>query len=254
MTTRPDDTELLRQRLHRCGLFGLAKGLPAVAQENWLLTVLECEEAERKKRSMDRRFGAAHLGQFKTMADFDWRWPKKVDREAVEELFTLDFLKEGANVLLLGPNGVGKSMMAKNLGHQALLRGHTVRFTAASDMLHDLTGQKSDSSLSRRLRRYCLPQLLIVDEVGYLSYDNRAADLLFEVVNRRQQRSIVITTNKAFTDWKDVFPNAGCVVTLIDRLIHRSEIISVDGESYRLKEAKERAANKARARKEGKRT
>src|SRR5207344_2304949 len=126
-----------------------------------------------------------------------------------------------------GPNGLGKSMLLKNLAHQAVLHGATSRFTLASDMLHDLAAQDSTTALARRLRRYTSPTLLAIDEVGYLSYDARYADLLFEVVTRRyeQQRSIVLTTNKPFGEWNQVFPNAACVVTLIDRLLHRAEII-----------------------------
>ena len=115
------------------------------------------------------------------MADFDWTWPKKVDREAVEELFTFAFLTEGENVVILGPNGVGKTMIAQNLAHQALLQGHTVRFTTASQMLNELLAQDGPSALERRLRRYSHPPLLAVDEVGYSGLRQPHADLLFEV-------------------------------------------------------------------------
>ena len=170
------------------------------------------------------------------MADFNWKWPKKIHRALVDDLFTLQFIDEGANVVLLGPNGTGKTMIAKNLAYQAVLRGHTARFTSASDMLNDLAAQQTSGALTRRLRRYCNPQLLIVDEVGYLSYDNRYADLFFEVVTRRyEERSVVLTTNKPFAEWAEVFPNAACVVTLVDRLVHRAESIQIQGDSYRLK-------------------
>jgi DNA replication protein DnaC len=184
------------------------------------------------------------------MTDFDWNWPRKIDREAVEDTINLGFLRDKANVVILGPNGVAKTMIAKNVAHHALVCGHTVRFCNASDMLADLAAQDSSSALSRRLRRYCQPELLCIDEVGYLSYDNRYADLLFEVVSRRYQasRPIVLTTNKAFENWTEVFPNAACVVTLIDRLVHRCEQIEIDAESYRHKEAKQRAADKAKER------
>ncbi len=187
----------------------------------------------------------------KPMADFDWSWPKKIHRPSIEELFDFAFLREAANVVFIGPNGIGKSMIAKNLAYQGLMRGHTVRFTTASDMLNDLAVQHTEASFTRRLRRYTNPALLVVDEVGYLSYDTRHADLFFEVVTRRyQERSTVVTTNKAFTAWGGNFPNAACVVTLVDRLLHTAEIIDIDGDSYRLKEAEERAAKKRKARKE----
>ena len=116
-------------------------------------------------------------------------------------------------------------------------------------MLHDLAAQDSSVALARRLRRYTTPTILAIDEVGYLSYDARYADLLFEVVTRRyQNRPILLTTNKAFGEWNQVFPNAACVVALIDRLLHRAEIVALEGKSYRLKEAKERAERKAKTR------
>ena len=140
-------------------------------------------------------------------------------------------------------------MLVKNLLHHAVLNGFTARFTMASDMLHELAAQDSDASLARRLRRFTGPQLLAIDEVGYLNYDNRYADLLFEVVTRRYLTvPVLITTNKPFSEWADVFSSAACVVTLVDRLIHRSEIVQLDGESYRLKEAKEQAAKRSKAR------
>lgn len=237
----------LKQRLRRLKLYGLLAHAEELASSPWLAQVLEIEETERLRRSFKRRLDDARLGTFKPMADFDYHWPKELDRALLDELFTFGFLEACANVVLVGPNGLGKSMIAKNLLHQAVLRGYTARFTAASDMLHDLAAQDSSTQLSRRLRRYTAPQLLCCDEVGYLAYDTRYADLLFEVVTRRYQlrRPIVLTTNKAFTEWNQVFPNATCVVALIDRLVHRSEILSINGDSYRLKEAKERAATRA---------
>ena len=241
--------EQLRDRGRRLGLHGLVAHWSEVADQPWVARLIEYEETERRRRSLEGRIKNARLGRFKPIVDFDWGWPKRIDRAAVEELFSFDFLSEAANVVLLGPNGLGKTMITQNLAHQALLRGDTVRFTTASDMLNDLAAQGSGASLARRLRRYCQPRLLLVDEVGYLAYDARHADLLFEVITRRyQERSIVLSTNKPFAEWSEVFPNASCVVALVDRLVHRAEIINIEGESYRLKEAKDRAAAKAKSR------
>lgn len=240
----------LRERLLRLGLYGLVTHYSEIADEAWVERLCVLEEQERKQRSLERRMKSARLGRFHAMTDFDWTWPKKIDRDAVTDLFTLAFVEEGSNAVLLGPNGVGKTMLIRNLAHQALLRGHTVHFTTASDMLSDLAAQDSSAALARRLRRYSQPKLLCIDEVGYLSYDSRYADLLFQVVTRRYEepRSIVLSTNKPFAQWPQVFPNAACVVTLVDRLMHRAEIIQIEGESYRLKEAKERAALRAKTR------
>lgn len=243
MTPVSDAT--LRDRAYKLGLYGLLARWEDVGGQPWLGTVLEFEETERRRRSLQRRLANARLGRFKPLADFDWTWPKTVDRQAIDDLLTLRFIDEAANAVLVGPNGVGKSMIAKNIAHKAVLCGHTVRFTTASAMLNDLAAQDGATAFKRRLNHYCRPQLLVIDEVGYLSYDNRYADLLFEVVTRRYtEKSIVITTNKPFAEWNEVFPNASCVVTLVDRLVHNAEIVQVDGESFRLKEAKERAAQR----------
>jgi DNA replication protein DnaC len=244
----------LKQRLRRLNLYGLLAHAAELIDEPWLARVLEIEDSERQFRSLKRRTDNARLGKFKPLADFDYHWPKQLDRVLLEELFTFDFLEQAVNIIIMGPNGLGKSMIAKNLLHQAVLRGHTARFTVASDMLHDLAAQDSSTQLARRLRRYTTPTLLCVDEVGYLSYDARYADLLFEVITRRYQlhRSVVLTTNKPFGEWNQVFPNAACVVALVDRLVHRSEILTLAGSSYRLKEAQERTARRASQRGAGK--
>jgi DNA replication protein DnaC len=245
----PSNLENLRERLLRLGLYGLLANLEALIHEPWLPQMLQIEEAERARRSFRRRLKAARLQTYKPFADFDWRWPTQCDRPLIEELFSLAFIEEAANIVLIGPNGIGKTMLAKNLVHQAVLHGHTARFTLASDMLHDLAAQDSSTSLARRLRRYTSPGVLAIDEVGYLSYDSRYADLFFEVITRRYQRSpVIITTNKPFGEWTKVFPNAACVVTLVDRLMHKAELLNLDGKSYRFKEAQERAARNAQSR------
>jgi len=243
--------DALRERACKLGLHGLLTEWDEYAAAAWLPTLLDVEEAERHRRSLERRLVASHIGRFKPMADFDWAWPTSIDREAVEELFALDFAKDQENCIVVGPNGIGKTMIIQNLAYQGVMQGHTVRFTTASALLNDLGSQDGSRSLQAALRRYCRPSILCIDEVGYLSYDNRYSDLLFEVVTRRygDGRPIVITTNKSFTDWNEVFPNSGSLVTLVDRLIHRSVVVVIEGESYRLKEAKEREALKKKKRK-----
>ncbi|MBM3271385.1 MAG: IS21-like element helper ATPase IstB [Candidatus Sericytochromatia bacterium] len=236
-----------QKRAMALGLHGVLQHWEDWHDAPWLPKLLDAEEAVRSQRSLERRFQAAHIGRYKPMSDFDWSWPQEINRQAVEELFTFRFAEEAANVLLLGPNAVGKTMISKNLAYEAVRRGWSVRFTTASAMLNDLGSQEGARALSQALMRYCRPRILVIDELGYLSYDNRHADLLFEVVSRRyEERSIVLTTNKEFGAWSDVFPNAGCVVTLVDRLVHRSEILAIRADSYRLKDAKERAAAKDR--------
>ena len=222
--TTAAEADSVRQRLRDVGLYGLAVQDHAVLTEPWVERVIDIEDRERKRRSLERRLTNARIGAFKPIADFDWTWPKRIDRPLIEELFSLAFVDDATNIVLVGPNGVGKSMLIKNLLHHAVLNGFTARFTTASDILHEFAAQDSDASLARRLRRFTGPQLLAIDEVGYLNYDNRYADLLFEVVTRRYlNHPVLITTNKPFSEWAEVFSSAACVVTLVDRLIHRSE-------------------------------
>lgn len=239
----------LKERAKVLGLNGLLSRWDEFVDAPWLGRLLDLEEAERARRSLERRIGESRLGRFKPMADFDWSWPSKVDRQLVEELFGLGFLADAANVVLVGPNGVGKTMVAQNLAYQALLGGHTALFTTASAMLNELAAADGGLALGRVLKRYTTPRVLVIDEVGYLSYDNRHADLLFEVVTRRyEQRSTILTTNRPFGEWNEVFPNAACVTTLIDRLMHRAEVVQVTGNSFRLKEAQERTAEREKKR------
>lgn len=214
----PIETTLCH-RAQALRLHGLLAHWPDVASADWVAPLLQWEEEERARRSLERRLKDAHIGRFKPLCDFDWLWPKRCDRGAVEALMTLDFLRDNTNVVLLGPNGVGKTMVAQNLAHQALIHGHTVLFTTAGHMLGDLAAIDSDSALRRRLHHYAAPNFLLIDEVGYLSYSNRHADLLFELVSRRyEHNSTLVTTNKPFAAWSDMFPNAACVVSLVDRL------------------------------------
>jgi DNA replication protein DnaC len=247
--SRPPPPEPLADRARRLGLYGLLTHWEELGTQPWIEILINHEEAERRRRSLERRLRTSKIGPFKSIADFDWSWPKKIDRPLVEELLQLGFVAEAANVIVVGPNGVGKTTIAQNIAHQALLRGYTVRRVTASEMLNDLAAQDTSSALIRRLRRYVNPVVLLLDEVGYLAYDSRAADLLFEVVSRRhEQRPIVLTTNKPFAEWNEVFPNSSSVTALVDRLLHRAEIVKIEGESYRAKEARERAAAKARHR------
>lgn len=246
--------ELLRQRAQALRLHGLLAHWTEVAQAPWLAELIDWEEQERARRSLQRRLAAAHIGQFKPLVDFDWNWPKRCDRAAIEELMTLQFMQEATNVVLVGPNGIGKSTLARNLAHQALVHGYSVLFVAAGQLLGDLAALDSDSALRRRLRYYAAADLLAIDEIGYLSYSNRHADLLFELISRRyEHKSTLLTTNKSFSAWHEVFPNAACVVSLIDRLVHNAEVVPIEGESYRLKEARERAERRAQQRRKAKR-
>lgn len=240
-------TTTLTANLQRLGLTHTAETLNDLiahaVQKSWpptvlLETLVHAELEERGRRRLERRLRAARLGRFKPIADYEWDWPKQIHRPTVDRAFTLDFVDKAENVVLVANQGLGKTMISKNLVHQAVLAGHSALFTTASDLVLDLNSQDTSRGLERRLRAYTRPHVLAIDEIGYLSYDSHAADLLFQIISRRyEQRSVIITTNLAFKDWHTVFPNASCAVALVDRLTHHAEIIRIEGESYRHREA-----------------
>ena len=191
----------LKARAQALKLYGMLAHWDEIREAVWIEPLIQWEEDERAQRGLERRLKSAHLGRFKALADFDWSWPSQCDRGAIQELMRLDFLKEAANIILVGPNGIGKSTIARNIAHQAVLKGHNVLFTSAGQMLNELAAQDGDIALKRRLAHYARPHLLVIDEVGYLSYSNRHADLLFEIVSRRyEERSTLITTNRRFSE------------------------------------------------------
>lgn len=212
------------------------------------------EQIDKTHRSLQGRLQRARIGRFRPLADFDWNWPKKIDRDLIERALTLEFVREGRNLVLVGTNGLGKTMIAKNLAHQAVLAGFSVLFTTAADLIEDLRS-RSPETLRRRVARYTRPHLLVIDEVGYLAYDSHAADLLYKVVDRRYERpgtreassrSILITTNLVFRDWNTVFPNATSIATLLDKLTHHADVSVIDGDSYRVHESQKEAAARRR--------
>jgi DNA replication protein DnaC len=205
------------------------------------------ELIERERRSLAWRHRDSKIGSFSPIADFDWGWPDKINRQVIERMLTANFVEGGDNAVLVGTQGLGKTMIAKNIVYNAVHKGHTALFVQAAQMLVDLGAQDSTSGLERRLKHYIKPKLLCIDEIGYLSYDQRAADLLFQVVSRRyESKSIIITTNLAFKDWPTVFPGATSVASLIDRLVHHSEITLIEGQSYRKRQADRRKAAKTK--------
>ncbi|MBK8010135.1 MAG: ATP-binding protein [Deltaproteobacteria bacterium] len=204
--------------------------------------LVEIELRERDVRNLARRTRDASLGRFKTMDQFDWAHLRKVDRPLIEGLLMLDFLvaTPPANILLRGPAGVGKTTIAQNIGLAALEAGHTVRFSTLPATLADLLRQESLPAIERRMKRYTAPDLLILDELGYVPCDSRAADLFFNIISRRHEvRSVVITTNLPFKSWGDVFPAAACLGALIDRFAENCHVVDLDADSYRQRSAKD---------------
>ncbi len=166
----------LRQRAKALKLHSLLAHWSEIDHPDWVEPLIHWEETERARRGLERRIKAAHLGRFKLLADFDWQWPGQCDKQAIDELMVLDFMRDAANAILVGPNGVCKTTIACNIADQAVLVGHTVRFINAAQMVNELAAQDGDMALRRRLALYARPALLIIDEIGYLSYSNRHSE------------------------------------------------------------------------------
>jgi DNA replication protein DnaC len=256
-TTMSKTTDL-KEQLVQIGLLALAECVEdflARAAKGRLSTrqiieeIVRLETTEGARRSLERRLVRSRIGRFKPITDFDWSWPKKIERDVVERALTLDFLEDGRNFVLLGANGLGKTMIAKNLAYQAAVAGYSVLFVTAAELLDDLRSEVAQSTFRRKLTKYASPRLLVIDEVGYLSYDHHAADLLYKVIDRRYERNpTVLTTNLAFRDWNTVFPNATSIATLLDKLTHHADVTMIEGPSYRVHESQKEAAARRKKR------
>jgi DNA replication protein DnaC len=213
------------------------------AQHQWdhveyLRRIVEGEYHERRQRVIERRIKAARFPVLKTLEQFRWDWPKKINRMAVQDLFRMEFLKEKSNVVLLGNVGLGKTHLATALGYAACQQGASVLFANAISVINDLATAQKRGLLKRQLKTYLRPDLLALDEVGYLPIDQHGADLLFQVISQRyEQGSIVLTTNKPFKQWPSIFNNDSTIASaVLDRLLHHAQTIVIEGSSYRMKD------------------
>ncbi|MBK7399704.1 MAG: ATP-binding protein [Myxococcales bacterium] len=169
-----------------------------------------------------------------TLDAYDFDYPERIDKDLVLRAASLDFLEDKANVVFLGPSGVGKTHLANALGQLAALRGYRVRFTLAADLVNDLVAAAARNTLSKRLTAWAGYDLLLIDELGYLSFDARGADLLYQVFNKRYQRaSTIVTTNLPFKEWGKLFHNAAVASAIADRLVHRGLLVKIAGRSRR---------------------
>jgi len=204
----------------------------------YLTQLIEGEVALYADRAVARRIRAARFPVIKTLDSFRWDWPKKINQLQVQDLFRLQFVHDKANVIFLGLVGLGKTHLATALGHAACLKGMSVLFANAIDVINTLSAAQTKGTLKTELRRYTTPSLLVLDEVGYLPIDQHGADLLFQVISARYERgSIVLTTNKAFKQWPSIFNGDSTITSaVLDRLLHHGEVVVIEGSSYRMKD------------------
>jgi len=203
-----------------------------------LAALIDEEVAVRRQRALERRLLRARLPKRKTLAEYDFTFPKRINKQAIVRLFDCDFVAEHGCAVLIGPTGTGKSHLLNALGYTACEKGFSVRFTRVVDMINVLTTAQVGGTLEKALRQYTIPQLLLLDELGYLPIDKRGANLLFQVVAARYEcGSIVVSTNRAFRDWGATFDVDNTLATaMIDRLMHHGEAIVIRGDSYRMKD------------------
>ena len=185
-----------------------------------------------------RRIRQARFPQIKTLEQFKWNWPKKINQLQVKNLFRLNFINDKSNVVFLGGVGLGKTHLATALGYQACLKGHTLLFTTAVDAVNNLLAAQTTGRLKQELKKYHQTSVLILDELGYLPIDKTGADLIFQIISQRyEQGSVIITTNRAFKDWPKIFNNDATLTSaLLDRLLHHTETVIIEGKSYRMKD------------------
>jgi len=204
----------------------------------YLAELVNGELSLRQDRSIQRRIRLARFPVIKTLDQFQWTWPKKINRLQVQNLFRLHFIHTQSNVIFLGGVGLGKTHLASALGYAACLQRESVLFATAIDVINTLSAAKSAGRLKQELKKYTKPSLLILDELGYLPIDKTGADLLFQIISLRYERgSLIITSNKAFKDWPEIFNNDATLTSaILDRLLHHAEPVLIEGKSYRMKD------------------
>jgi DNA replication protein DnaC len=203
----------------------------------YLAELIEGEASARETRAIARRIKNARFPVLKTMEDFEWTWPKKINRPQIQNLFRLAFIASNTNVVLISTVGLGKTHIGIALGHAACIGGHSALFTTAVDIINTLAAAQSAGRLKREIGRYLKPHLLIIDELGYLPIDKHGADLLFQIISQRYERApMVITTNRAYKHWPQIFNNDSTLTSaILDRVLHHVDTVVIEGKSFRTK-------------------
>jgi len=218
----------------------LAKaGNDNVSHEEFLKRLLSVEAAAKFERQVQSRLRAAKLPKTRTLEGFDWKHPTFIPQAKIMEAFELRFVENNEGLVFIAGHGLGKTHLSLALGHRAAQAGVRTLFTTAVDMVTHIAASQADHSQRQTIRLYTKPTLLIIDELGRLSLDQKQGEYLFQVIDARYERgSTVITTNRAFKDWGKTFHDMVCAKAIIDRLVHHSEVIKIEGTSYRLRDRK----------------
>ena len=205
---------------------------------HYLTELIQAQTQQRRDRATERRIGQARFPQIKTLEQFNWSWPKKINRPQVQNLFRLKWIEDKSNVIFISGVGLGKTHLATALGYEACLKGYSVLFSTAVEAINNLTAAKAAGRLKQELNKYLKPDLIVCDELGYLPIDKTGADLLFQIISHRYEKgSLIVTTNRVFKDWPEIFNNDSTLTSaLLDRLLHHTETAVIEGDSYRMKD------------------
>jgi DNA replication protein DnaC len=246
-TASPPATEQLPGQLTELKLLFFREHYAALAEQgaeaHWdhtafLARLVDGEVLRRQESRVQRRIRQARFPVIKTLEQFQWSWPRKINRLQVQDLFRLNFIEDKANVIFLGGVGLGKTHLATALGYAACLEGHTVRFATAVDVINALAAAQGSARLKPELDKYLKPSVLILDELGYLPIDKAGADLLFQIISHRYEHgATVITSNRVYKKWPEIFNNDATLTSaLLDRLLHHAHTVLIEGSSYRMKD------------------
>lgn len=217
---------------------GKKVALEQTSHIDYLAQLIDGESSRRDNGRIERRITAAKMPVLKTLDQFDWSWPTSINQMQIRHLFRLAFLKEKANIIFISTVGLGKSHLATALAHTACMNGHSALYTTAINIINSISAAHATGSIKREMSKYLKPSILVIDELGYLPIDKFGADCLFQIISGRYERSsTIITTNRAFKHWAEIFNNDSVLASaLLDRLLHHAETVLIEGKSYRMKD------------------
>lgn len=229
------------ERLKACGFHGLAENLGLMSEHHDVIRrIVDIEESYALQKKHRRIIDQSGIAEFTSMSLFDWSWPSMIERSVIESCMNQEYFDKKRNIIIIGPQGVGKTMIAKNIAMCAMQKGIRTVMTSASALLSKLASEAAKqnvSRLDRLFKKYSTIPLLVIDEIGYISYAASYGDLLFQLISQRHEKnSTIITTNMKLSQWNIVFPNTNSLAPMVDRLVQHSEIVKIEGPSWRMKE------------------